>query len=42
MRTAAHATMKFDQFAVLPYIGDGSPIAQSFRVDELVVATARS
>ena len=41
MRTATFAAMKFDQFAMLPYIGDGSPIAQRFWVDELVVATAR-
>jgi hypothetical protein len=41
MRTNAHATLKFDQFAMLPYIGDGSPIAQTFWVDDLTVATAR-
>jgi hypothetical protein len=41
LRTAAHATLSFNQFAVLPYIGDGSPVAQSFWVDDLVVATAK-
>jgi hypothetical protein len=41
MRTNEHATMAFDQFAMLPYIGPGSPIAQSFFVDEMTVATAR-
>jgi hypothetical protein len=41
MRTNAHATLKFDQFAMLPYIGDGSPVAQTFWVDDLTVATAR-
>lgn len=41
LRTAAHATLSFIQFAMLPYIGDGSPIAQSFWVDDLVVATAK-
>lgn len=41
MRTSAHATLKFNQFAMLPYIGDGSPVAQSFWVDDLTVATAR-
>ncbi|MBK8997262.1 MAG: hypothetical protein IPM35_16145 [Myxococcales bacterium] len=41
MRTNAHATLKFNQFAMLPYIGDGSPVAQSFWVDDLTVATAR-
>jgi len=41
MRTAANETIAFNQFAMLPYIGPGSPIAQSFWVDEMVVATAR-
>jgi len=41
LRTAAHANLAFDQFAMLPYIGDGSPVAQSFFVDDLVVATAK-
>jgi hypothetical protein len=41
LRTGAHPTLAFNQFAMLPYIGDGSPVAQSFWVDELVVATAR-
>lgn len=41
MRTGSHPTMAFNQFAMLPYIGDGSPVVQSFWVDDLVVATAR-
>lgn len=41
MRTGANASMKFRQFAMLPYIGDGSPIVQSFWLDNLTVATAR-
>jgi hypothetical protein len=41
MRTAAHANLRFDQFAMLPYIGDGSPVVQSFWVDDMTVATAR-
>jgi hypothetical protein len=41
MRSGAHASMKFNQFAMLPYIGDGSPIAQTFWVGDMVVATAR-
>jgi hypothetical protein len=41
MRTGRHATLRFDQFAMLPYIGPGSPAAQSFWVDDLTVATAR-
>jgi hypothetical protein len=40
-RTGSHATMMFNQFAMLPYIGDGSPLDQQFWVDDLVVATAR-
>jgi hypothetical protein len=41
MRTNQHASLKFDQFAMLPYIGDGSPLVQSFWVDDLTVATAK-
>ena len=41
LRTAAHATLSFNQFAMLPYIGDGSPVAQSFWLDDLTVATAK-
>ncbi len=41
MRTGAHPSMQFNQLAFLPYIGDGSPIAQSFWIDDLVVATAK-
>jgi hypothetical protein len=41
MRTGRHAMLRFDQFAMLPYIGPGSPAAQSFWVDDLTVATAR-
>lgn len=41
LRTAEHETLRFTQFAMLPYIGDGSPVDQRFYVDELVVATAR-
>jgi len=40
-RTGAHASLAFNQFAMLPYIGDGSPIAQKFWVDDLTVATAK-
>ena len=40
-RTAANATMAFNQFAMLPYIGDTSPVDQHMYVDELTVATAR-
>jgi hypothetical protein len=40
-RTGAHPDMVFNQFLITPYIGDGSPVAQSFWLDELVIATAR-
>jgi len=38
MRTAQHADMKFNQFIIAPWIGDGSPIDQTFWLDDLVVA----
>ena len=40
-RTAVNPTMKFNQFLIAPYIGDGSPVAQSMWVDDLVIATSR-
>jgi hypothetical protein len=40
-RTGQHPNLRFNQFAVLPYIGPGSPVAQTFWMDELRVATAR-
>jgi hypothetical protein len=40
-RTGDHPALRLNQFALLPYIGDGSPIAQSFWIDDLIVATAR-
>lgn len=40
-RTGQHPTLRFDQFAMLPYIGPGSPAAQTFWVDDLTVATGR-
>jgi hypothetical protein len=41
LRSGSHPTLAFNQFAMLPYIGDGSPIAQSFWVDDMTVATAK-
>ena len=41
LRTGDHPTLSFAQFAMLPYIGDGSPVDQYFWVDDMVVATAR-
>ncbi len=38
-RTAEHPTMLFDQFLITPYIGDGSPVTQSFFIDDLTVST---
>jgi len=38
LRTAQYATQKFNQLALLPYIGDGSPIAQDMWIDSLTVA----
>lgn len=38
LRTAQYATQKFNQFALLPHIGDGSPIAQDMWIDNLVVS----
>jgi hypothetical protein len=41
MRTGARATMMFNQFLLTPYIGDGSPVDQTFWIDNLLIATAR-
>jgi len=41
-RTGQHPGMKFNQFIIAPYIGDGSPVNQTFWVDNLTVSTARS
>ena len=41
LRTGAHPTMKFNQFLMLPYIGDGSPAAQKMWLNDLVVMTAK-
>jgi len=41
LRTGAHPTMKFNQFLMGPYIGDGSPVSQKMWVDELVVLTGK-
>ena len=39
-RTNQDATKKWAQFVLAPYIGDGSPIAQSMWIDELSLSTA--
>ena len=40
-RTGANPTLRFNQFLIAPYIGDGSPVDQYMWVDDLVLATAR-
>ena len=41
IRTGAFPTIKFNQFVIAPYIGDGSPVTQSMWIDNLTVATGR-
>ncbi len=41
LRTAQHADMKLNQLLFGPWSGDGSPIKQSFLIDDLVVASGR-
>ena len=40
-RTGARPNIQFRQFAIAPYIGDGSPVDQTMWVDDLLIATAR-
>ena len=40
VETGAHPTLKFKQIILAPYIGDGSPVAQTVWYDDLIVATA--
>ena len=41
LRTGMHPNMKFNQFLLAPYIGDGSPVEQVMWIDDLTVATSR-
>jgi hypothetical protein len=41
LRTGANASMQFNQFVIAPYIGDGSPVAQSMWIDDLTVGAGR-
>ncbi len=41
MRTAQHPNIKFNQFLIAPWIGDGSPVDQTMWVDNLTVETSR-
>lgn len=40
-RTAQYPNMKWSKLLIAPYIGDGSPITQTFWVDDLIVSTHR-
>ena len=40
-RTGARPALKFHQFLIAVYIGDGSPVDQYMWVDDLTVATAK-
>lgn len=42
MRTAMQPLLAFNQILVAPYIGDGSPVAQSMWIDDLVLGTKRT
>ncbi len=42
IRTGKNPTMQFNQLIIGPYIGDGSPVDQTFWIDNLTVATSRS
>ncbi|MCX7737162.1 MAG: hypothetical protein N2319_10670 [Candidatus Kapabacteria bacterium] len=39
LRTGKHPDMKFNQFLLAPYIGDGSPIDQTMWIDNLTIST---
>jgi hypothetical protein len=41
LRTGTNASMQFNQLVIAPYIGDGSPVAQSMWIDDVTVATGR-
>ena len=40
-RTGVHPDMKFNQLVIAPWIGDGSPVDQTFWIDNLKVAKSR-
>jgi len=42
LRTGQNPSMKFNQLLIAPYIGDGSPVDQTFWIDDLLVDTAVS
>jgi hypothetical protein len=41
LRTGQYPEMRFNQFLIAPYIGDGSPVEQSMWVDELSISASR-
>lgn len=41
LRTGANPSMKWNQFLVAPYIGDGSPVEQAMWVDDLRITRER-
>lgn len=41
LRTGQYPGMKFNKLVIAPYIGDGSPVDQTFWIDNLTVATSR-
>lgn len=41
LRTGTNASMQFNQIAIAPYIGDGSPVQQTMWIDDVTVATER-
>jgi hypothetical protein len=41
LRTGQHPNMKFNQLMIAPYIGDGSPVTQTFWVDNLTLSTSK-
>jgi hypothetical protein len=41
MRTGRHSTMQLNQLMLTPYIGDGSPIAQTVWYDDLTIARGK-
>jgi hypothetical protein len=42
LRTGQNPNIQFNQLMIGPYIGDGSPVTQTFWVDNLTISTGRS
>jgi hypothetical protein len=40
-RTGSHPSMRMNQFLIGPYFGNGSPVAQTFWLDDLILASNR-